>query len=367
MIIGSPKKIPNSEITIKARSDFMVWRKLIEEVGKKEFGFLEVKARNKVLNTFITPIRISDSLNPVIITSSPRSGSTWLLELILESARYRVIFEPLPEISECLSLYQTPRLILNRNSLHSWLSDYMRKLTQTNELIRRQWRNSAINSRNIHLFTKGVVIKLIRANFCIDYIDKNLPDERLKILILVRNPLAVIKSRITKVGRNLAGELSYDPTSLFNTNDTEFTQYFNKYKSTVSSLASQIEKEAFVWCIENKWILDLVDKRRWKLIIYENLYVDFIDEFMKICNYIGIPYKNKVEKSRYRKSTTSFSGVKRQFIDSSIIKDKELFLNDWREFYNKEEIRKVMEIFDMFEIYYNSFLNEKARKFLELP
>lgn len=348
----------------------MDWQKLIEELGKKEFSFLATKAKNKFFKSTLSPIQISNSLNPVFVFSSTRSGSTWLLELLLKNAKYRAIFEPLPKLEDCLRSRNTPRVILSKDSDDEWLNSYMTTLMTPNELNKRCWKNSTINSRNIHFLARGLAIKSTRANFCIDFIYKNAMDARIKILYLIRNPFAVIKSKIVKSSADkgqLAKKFSYDPADLFRTTDSFFNEYFGSYESIYSRVDNKVKLEAFTWCIENKWILDTVKQRPWNMVVYENLFVNFRHEFAIICDYVGIPFKTNVERTRSSKSSTAFSGDKRRFIDSIIFDNVEGFLNDWKSFFTRQEIRDITDIVNRFQIDYNALIASEINTFLQLP
>jgi len=344
-------------------------KKLIEEIRKKEFRFVSTKAKNKFFKSVLPTVQISHSLDNVFIFCSPRSGSTWILELLLKTAKYRAVFEPIPSLEKALEKYGTPRLILSEDAEDHEFEHYFNGLLKPNFLNKKKWRYTDLNSRNIHLFTKGIAIKTTRGNFCVDFIEKN-TEQNMRIVFLVRNPFAVIKSRITRStahnGR-LKNKFSYNLKGLFASDDVFFKDYFGKYEPLLVKVKDDITEHAFMWCIENKHILDRIGEKSRLMLAYENLYTDFDFEYKKLCDYIGIPVRRNIQKHKNIKSTTSFSGKEADFIESSVFDDSQIFLRDWKDFFTEKNIADVMEILGDFEIDYKKLLKERSRSLVDLP
>jgi len=344
--------------------------KLKDELLKGEFNFLITKGKNKFFKSIFPPIQINNLLNPIFLFSSTRSGSTWLYELLLMSERYRAVFEPLPKLEDCIKFYHTPRVVLSQHSTDKNLSNFINSLIFPGKLNKKEMKNSSINSRNIHFLTKGFILKSTRANFCIDFIYKNFSDKRIKVIYLIRNPFAVVKSKILK-GKaddgNLSKKFSYDPGKLFKISDAFFSEYFEKYKAIYNKIDSKVMLETFTWCLENKWIIDAIKERPWHMVVYENIFLNFNEEYGKISNYLDIPFNKKIVKKRKNKSTTAFSGNKRSFVDSKIFNDQKNFLNDWQGFFNENDIKDILKIMRYFDIDYNSLLDISVKQFLKLP
>jgi hypothetical protein len=272
-------------------------------------------------------------------------------------------------MEKALEKYGTPRLMLSEDAQDLEFEHYFNSLLKPNFLNKKKWRHTDLNSRNIHLFTKGIAIKTTRGNFCVGFIEKN-TEQNLQIIFMVRNPFAVIKSRITRStahhGR-LKSKFSYEPEGLFECDDAFFREYFGKFEPLLGKVKDDITKHAFIWGIENKHILDQIGEKGWLMLVYENLYTDFDSEYKKLCDYINIPFKRNIHKYKNIKSTTSFSGKEADFIESSVFNDSQIFLRDWKNFFNEKNITDVMDILGDFEIDYKQLLNERSRWLVDLP
>lgn len=345
----------------------MDFKKLISEMKKGEFEFILTKAKNKLFHSFLPTIQISNSLPHVFLFSSTRSGSTWLFELLLKSEKYRAVFESLPELDDCLKKYNTPRIVLSEDHHFDNVEDVFIGFNEGDKI---NWKQDHANSRNIHLLTNGTLIKSTRANYCVEFIEKNILPDNSKLIYLIRNPFDVIKSKIIRKNTDdgdLAKKFSYTPDGIYNTDDPFFKTYFSQYESVMKKVKNEIQMEAFVWCLENKWILDSIENKDWHLVVYENLVTDFEKEFKRICDFIGIKYLKKIKRSRRIKSSTAFSGNKREFLKSSNFSEPSSFLNKWVSFYTKEQINDILKILHYFEIDYNDLLSKRAIKVTKYP
>jgi hypothetical protein len=348
----------------------MNWSKLFEELRHGELRFLATKATNRVLGSAIRPFQVSEDLNPVFLFSSTRSGSTWLFELILRSETYRAVFEPLPGLEECLRDRGTPRVILDKDSEDQGLRELLNSIMAKNGHRRGPGSERRLNSRNIHFFTKGVVAKSTRANFCVDFIHHTLEDDRTRFLFLIRNPFAVVRSKILRGEADsgaLGSKFSYNPADLFKTPLPSFHDSFSGYQALIQGLDDRIRLETAAWCIENKPVLDLLRHRPWRLVVFEDLFVDFKKKFKEITDFLGIPYEERSAKHRGTKSTTSFSGKDRRFLRSSSFQDERRFLGEWNSFFSTHQIDQMMEVIRAFGIDYGALLDEKARDLVGMP
>lgn len=345
----------------------MDFKKLLSEMTSGEFEFVLTKAKNKFFHSYLPSVQISNKLPTVFLFSSTRSGSTWLFELLLKSAKYRAVFESLPELDDCLRKFKTPRIVLSNDSDCDAADDVFVGVNESDEI---NWKQDHANSRNIHLLTKGTLIKSTRANFCIEFIEKNILPDNSRVIYLIRNPFDVIKSKIIRKNTDdgdLAKKFSYTPEGIYNTDDPHFKAYFNRYEAIKNLVKDDIQIEAFVWCIENKWILDSIDNKKWHLVVYENLVTDFEQEFKKICEFVGIKYSKKIYSSRQVKSSTAFSGNKREFLKSSTFSDPSSLLNNWSSYYTGTQVEEILEVLRHFEIDYNGLLNTEAAKITKYP
>ena len=115
--------------------------KLKNELIKGEFQFLITKGKNKIFKSVFTPIQVSNSLDPIFLFSSTRSGSTWIYELLLKSEKYRAVFEPLPKLEDCMKTYHSPRIVLSQESADRNLSEFINSLMNPENLNKEGMKN----------------------------------------------------------------------------------------------------------------------------------------------------------------------------------------------------------------------------------
>ena len=344
-----------------------VWKELCQG----EWEFVVTKVKNKVFHNYIPTVQTSDKLPTVLLCSSARSGSTWLMELLLKSAKYRSLFEAVPNAGQSMKDFGTPRYILSAAYPPDAKTSSIASLF---EYERQGWSQRHRNSRNIYWRTQGLLIKSTRAGFCLDFLDKQFADKPLKVIVLLRNPFDVVRSKILK--KNVAGgefvnKFSYDPAELFHTDDPYFKAYFESYRPVLEKIESEVQRETFVWCLENKWILDSCKDasqgREWTLVTYEDLVVDFEQELRRLLKVIGIPFKKSLLKSRQVKSSTAYTGNGRELVSSSEFQPGAAVLNQWQSFFSETQVSEMVGVMRAFGIDYNSLLGPVAKKAVTYP
>lgn len=342
-------------------------REIWKELRQGEWEYLKTKAKYKIFHNYLPTIQISSSLPTLLICSSARSGSTWLMELLLKTARYRALFEAVPNAERSLREFSTPRFILSRAHPQDERTCFIHSIL-TRE--RRGWSQDHRNSRNIHWLAQGLLLKSTRANFCVDFLQSSLDIQSPGVLYLIRNPFDVVRSKIQKkaaAGEQYVDKFSYDPSLLFNTRDPFFLDYFNTFRHVLAQVKTDEGKEAFVWCLENKWMLDTWESRGWSLVIYENLVADFEAEFKALLNAVGLPFKRNVLTSSQVRSSTAYSGKGRELVSSKEFGNIEEGLNRWRQYYSTEKLDDICKVMEGFGIDYNLILGKQARTAVSYP
>ncbi|WP_116364729.1 sulfotransferase domain-containing protein [Parahaliea mediterranea] len=340
----------------------MALKELWSELCRGEWEFVANKVRNNLFHNYLPTLQVSQSLPTVLVASSARSGSTWLMELLLKTAPYRVLFEAVPNAEFSLRDFETPRYVLSAGHSLDERTDFVTSLQHCD---RRDWSQQHRNSRNIHWLARGVLIKSTRANFCLDFLQTHLGGQTLRVIYLIRNPFDVIRSKILKksvAGGQFVSKFCYDPLQLFATDDPFFQAYFERYRPLLGNAPSDVQQEAFIWCLENRWLLDVWHERGWSLVVYENLALEFEQTFCQLLDDIGLPFRQRVLASRQVRSSTAYAGRGREMVASAEFRNIGDSLTRWRDFFSVRQQREIAAVMDGFGIDYNVLLDNSVRE-----
>ncbi len=300
-------------------------------------------------NTIKTLYRDKDSTieNAILLASSGRSGSTWLADLIEKSTSKRIIFEPfLPNTLDddyqrfLFSEYDHPdnegiskefRLFISENSNNALLRDSIEGVLK-GKLPRCSWRDR----RNSRIHYAGRVIKDIRMNLFLKYIQANFP--QLNIIFLIRHPCAVVASQYF-LGWEDGIELILQQRELMDT-------YLRPFSDTINSCNSRIERLALRWCIENYIPLEQFSNSDWTFLTYERLCTDDEQEWSILFNNLQTNLHNFQLTNRYKPGMTKKQGIK--------LRDRRKLVSSWKNKLkppNVDQILKVVASFGLDSIY----------------
>ena len=122
----------------------------------------------------------------VFIAGTGRSGTTWLAELLVRGSRRRLIFEPFRN-----DLVPVWKGALSRQYIRPE-DDSTPLLAPARAIMQGEIRDAWFDSLNSRLFTSGRVIKDIRANLLLGWLQRQFGP--FPILYMIRNPEAVAAS-----------------------------------------------------------------------------------------------------------------------------------------------------------------------------
>ena len=133
-----------------------------------------------------------DGKDIVFLSSTARSGSTWIQNVISGADDFRVMFEPF-NYKKTRGLRHLPY----RNYLSSEDQDEQ-IFKGVDKILRGRFRNKWLDRDNQCHFPKKRFIKAIRSNWMLSWIKQNFPE--VKQVFLLRNPFSVADSFI-RMGR----------------------------------------------------------------------------------------------------------------------------------------------------------------------
>ena len=210
----------------------------------------------------ISNIHIQKDTPNIFILTTPRSGSTWLMQLLGAQKGIKEINEPFDIRSPFTSQ------ILNTNS---WEDLYNRPvsdnmcLNHINGFIKGQFKFGYLNlhpfEKGYKLISHGLVFKLLHA--CEDKVDLIKKKFNSRIVFLLRHPIPVSLSR--KELPRLSTFIYSDFSKNLSSDQLEFA------KNTINK-GTFLQKAVLDWCLQN--VLLLKNNSGGLLITYEQLVLD---------------------------------------------------------------------------------------------
>jgi hypothetical protein len=194
--------------------------------------------------------------------------------------------------------------------------------------VRSQW----IDQYNDKFISSRRLIKDIRFNFALGYIQKYFP--KVKIIYIMRHPLAVIKSRLRLEWEPFLDHL-LQQEDLVHDFLADKNIDFDKYNA-------DIEIEALGWSIENYVALTTLAHNQTFFSFYEKQ----IDTPEKVLNglykFIDItpPSQKRLETILHKPSELTDQ--------NRLVKNNKVRIADWQKEYSKADIAKVMHILSIF-------------------
>ena len=137
--------------------------------------------------------RIQDT---IIVSGTPRGGTTWFMELIETLPKYKSIFEPFhrewfPQVKR---LNLPPRPYLDPNAEDKPLKDYLKQLFSGQIISHRPLFPLTTTTMYKRLLATKILVKFIRANRLLPWIFNNF---RVRgIYYIIRHPCATIASQL---------------------------------------------------------------------------------------------------------------------------------------------------------------------------
>jgi hypothetical protein len=229
----------------------------------------------------------------ILVVGAPRSGTSWLMEILGNIPKVIYNFEPFNAI-----WYVKPQKLGFHNRVYlppdkDWveLENYL-KLIFNGGLVSFQYIYH-FSPRYLMKILLGnrVIVKSIRINRILPWLTKRFQLEN--IFFIIRHPCAVISSQI-KTGV-YGYHNAYPPYKNIFPNREQVIEEASNIKgidknfiNKIKNYKTQEEILAAVWCIDNYIPISMPKPYPWDFIFYENLVNNGENEITRIFNKIGI-------------------------------------------------------------------------------
>lgn len=288
----------------------------------------------KFINQFTNHHRPGNKKN-IFIFSTPRSGSTWLNELICTQKGVKYCNEPLD-----LRIEKNSKI----SNIDSWEELYNQKVID--KLIKyfknissgkNRWLNPSPLNKNYNFSTNRISFKVI--NGAEPFINDIVDSCNGKLVYLIRHPLPVALSRKKTPRLDI---LTSDQVM------KNFSQSIRNKSKNIKEKGDFLEKAVLSWCIQNKLALD-IKQPDWLIITYEQLVTNPIPIIHLLEKELQLEDINKIIKQLNiaSKVTVQSSKGTERMINNKLI-EKEDLINRWKDKIDEEKEDKLFEIISCF-------------------
>ena len=224
----------------------------------------------------------------VFIAGSGRSGTSWLANVLNADQHYRYHFEPFhPKQVPEFAHFSWRQFVPVESTDPSYLTPIQRMILHG---IDSPWANQFNHAPN----SQSVLIKAIRANLLLPWLQRQLP--WVKLILIVRHPIPVVLSQIEL-------EWASNPTGILR--QPGLREQFPGLTDAQLSVANDFDKHLLMWAVENSYPLSHLDVERFHLVFYERLVEQPDIEFGRLEYFLGHPLPETAREAWNRSSASS--------------------------------------------------------------
>ncbi|MCP4614547.1 MAG: sulfotransferase [Planctomycetes bacterium] len=286
----------------------------------------------------ISSVHWSGDFPNVFLFSTPRSGSTWLTELIWGQPGFKYLEEPLNLRNSLIQHYsgitEWQRLYSDDGSLA--LQNYFQALCDG----RLCFMDPGPFRRHYRPITRRIVFKVIhggedRINWFRDTFNG-------QIVYLVRHPIAVSLSR--QVYPRLHALLESDYRRHFSRKQLE-------YANSILDSGTNLERGVLSWCLQNAVPLQQATDD-WAIVSYEQMVLDPDSVIEYLAHKLELPRPERMRSSIAipSRSTVKSGEETRQMLDRGPEADKRWLVEKWRGQVDEAEEHSAIAILEQFHL-----------------
>ncbi len=278
----------------------------------------------------------------VIVSGVPRSGTTWLSEMLVKQPGYKLLSEPLylrgPVKHQDLNLEW--RTHIHPEEEREDVEKYIRRALSGRIPGHYLLTSTTLLGRVIEFFrSQKNIVKFVRASRMLGWILNKF--EVRGIVLLLRHPCAVVASQIQydEDWRDSTPPNSSDIREGFGGRLPD--RFINRYEKILCSLSSREEYLAAMWCIDN--ILSLKNLNSDNVVIakYENLVLKNKKELRRIFDFLSFSSQIVRNIKSDNPSVTK---------SDSYTEEKMRQISKWEHFLSDDQADRIMKVVKDFGI-----------------
>ena len=271
--------------------------------------------------------------NSVFLAGVGRSGTTWVANIINYNSDHRYIHEP----------FHPYRVKKARNFQYiQYLRPDNREpryLEPAKAILSGRMRNRWTDCHSKAIFTRKRLIKDIRANLLLKWIQTNFPG--IPIILLFRHPCAVANSwRKLRWGKEDLGSREDLEVCLSQRELVE--DFLEPFREHIEEAKSEFAKYVFFWCMQYYVPLKQFKHGEIHLCFYENFCEKPQEEIARLFGFLGKEFDERV----LNKLRTPSSMIQK---DSAIVKGTSL-IDSWREDVSAQDLEDALGILNLFSL-----------------
>ena len=232
----------------------------------------------------------SDIRRTIVITGSPRSGTTWLAEMVATLPGSAVLWEPchIANMPAARDAGMTWRTELGPQDDAPAIEAYMQRVLSGRALT--WWTARLLTGYSP---TRTWIVKFVRANRMLGWLTTRFDTRR--PLLLIRHPCATVSSQL---------EWGFDAGGL--PPEQDFVSRNPELRGVYEGLSTPEERLAFVWAADVYVPLTSPERHRWDVVLYEELVRNPMSEMTRIFRRWGLePPPNLASRTRKASDTVS--------------------------------------------------------------
>jgi hypothetical protein len=251
----------------------------------------------------------------LLISGTPRSGSTWLANLLGEMLGYRLVFEPLTHGTDGIERYEA-RYLRVEASDQELQERFERLLTGAA-------RDRALDTRNRQALARGRLVKGVATNLLLSWFQRQFPS--VPVVYIVRHPLLVVSSYLQM------SWLDPKPPEHWLEQDELMTDHLAPFEAVIASADTRLKQSALEWCVLNYVPMRQEHSPNLVQVRYEEL----VQEPQRVLNdlsiFLGLPERVLDAKRIETPSHTAESSVA----------DRSSLMDAWRLRLSEEDVLEV--------------------------
>ena len=278
----------------------------------------------------------------IFIFSSPRSGSTWLMELIEAQPNIKYIDEPFHTNRHkgyLTDIEPTWQEIYGSAERKEKFTYFLKDILNEKRFVGQQ-KFKHIKRGEFNYSTDRRVFKILRAKDLVNHFED---DFDIKIVYLLRHPIAVALSLVRE---NMEGRIKY-----YLNNQKYREQFLSEklieFSNNILQNGSQFEIRILQWALENLPPLKFLDSSDWLTISYEELVVEEEKSLNRLYQELNLTDLDVLYKQVGRPSRTTANQEAEEHINKN---DKEFLIKKWEDKVSQAEIEETFNILNRFGI-----------------
>ncbi len=288
--------------------------------------------------------RIEDT---IVVAGCPRSGTTWVMDLLNCIPAYTTIFEPLhigrfPQAEKAGFL---PRTYVPVGSEAPTMKKYLEKVF-TGRITSSKPNTGyilTINKVMERLKANKLIVKFVRANRLLPWLTHvfNLR----AVFLIIRNPYATIASQLRTGYTGYLLPKGHLPAKHTIISDAEAAHLNEKIMRGLRSIDREEELLAAIWALDHFIPLTSSSPQPWITLNYETLVTNPGSEIDRIFEHVGEP--EYACKAIHRSKNPSMMTL-REDVDHKISINAQL--NQWKKLLSAKEIARIRKVLSWFDV-----------------